>query len=93
MILPLQAPLPLTVQYNINLPPLPNDNRCLAFVVLRLTTYPKHSKQVNQPGEMKVTLPTELREQLEEVFATQAQQFKGYLFQSYEGAHQEVGGL
>lgn len=74
--------LPATLQYNINLPPLPLANNALAFVALRLATYPR--------DRQKCDLPRPLQETFEEVFAVQAQQFKGYLFQTHEAASREV---
>jgi hypothetical protein len=74
--------LPATLQYNINLPPLPLANNALAFVALRLATYPR--------DRQKCDLPRALQEKFEEVFAVQAQQFKGYLFQTHEAASREV---
>jgi hypothetical protein len=74
--------LPATLQYNINLPPLPVANNALAFVALRLATYPR--------DRQKCDLNRVLQDKFEEVFAVQAQQFKGYLFQTHEAASREV---
>eukprot|EP00879_Flechtneria_rotunda_P023949 GHRR01025369.1.p1 GENE.GHRR01025369.1~~GHRR01025369.1.p1 ORF type:complete len:969 (+),score=296.48 GHRR01025369.1:353-3259(+) len=73
--------LPPVLEYNINLPPLPNASNCLAFVCLRLATYPKEKS--------KCDLPRSIQEKFEEVFAVQAQQFKGYLFQTHENSFKE----
>jgi hypothetical protein len=74
--------LPATLQYNINLPPLPVANNALAFVALRLATYPR--------DRQKCDLNRVLQDKFEEVLAVQAQQFKGYLFQTHEAASREV---
>ncbi|KAF6259953.1 hypothetical protein COO60DRAFT_1700595 [Scenedesmus sp. NREL 46B-D3] len=78
---PPEMQLPATLQYNINLPPLPVANNALAFVALRLATYPR--------DRQKCDLNRVLQDKFEEVFAVQAQQFKGYLFQTHEAASRE----
>jgi hypothetical protein len=78
----LKLQLPAALQYNINLPPLPAANNALAFVALRLATYPR--------DRQKCDLNRVLQDKFEEVFAVQAQQFKGYLFQTHEAASREV---
>jgi hypothetical protein len=74
--------LPSILEFNISAPPLPNENDSLVFVCLRLCTYPK---------KQKCSLPKFMAAKFMEVFATSAQQFKGYMFQVSEKAFQEVG--
>jgi hypothetical protein len=74
--------LPSILEFNISAPPLPNENDSLVFVCLRLCTYPK---------KQKCSLPKLMAAKFMEVFATSAQQFKGYMFQVSEKAFQEVG--
>jgi hypothetical protein len=74
--------LPSILEFNISAPPLPNENDSLVFVCLRLCTYPK---------KQKCSLPKFMAAKFMEVFATSAQQFKGYMFQVSERAFQEVG--
>lgn len=73
--------LPPVLEFNINMPPLPNASGSLVFVCLRLCTYPKNKN---------CDLPKTLAAKFEEVFATSAQQFKGYLFKAHENAFKEV---
>jgi hypothetical protein len=73
--------LPAVLEYNISMPPLPKASNSLVFVCLRLASHPKHKK---------CDLPRSLAAKFEEVFATSAQQFKGYLFQAHEQAFKEV---
>lgn len=73
--------IPTVMQYNINIPPMPNDTNSLVFVCMRLCTYPKNKK---------CDLPQAVAARFEDVLATSAQQFKGYFFQAHEGAFKEV---
>lgn len=60
-------------------PPVLSGHNTLTFVAVRLTTFPQGVR----------SLPLNMHIKLEEVIATQAQQFKGYVFS--KDNYREVG--
>jgi hypothetical protein len=83
--------MPATLEYNIAMPPLPNASNNLAFAVLRLATYPKTSSSNTAAAAARCQeLPRPLASKFDEVFATHAQQFRGYLFMTHECSFKEV---